>query len=540
METWFSYRKRILLSIAIALFNCSSVEKVNVPPKVFQEPYYKPLAESSSDFIFRESESDYKIRKDGHSLPVLAFSPVHYPKSVDGKLATYFEQELGLVWNLAKFTRVKIQKSAWENPEILQAECKKSGVDAIANLKVSDAENGWDFKYELVDPIDGTVFGEFDTSFKKVSPGQNGGGAWSQVFFWKTPESIISLDQKSAIVPIWDKKLELTKISQALDLSISGSVTIRSSSSETDVIWKNKKLGHTPITDLQVPEGVQEFQLSLKGKKPVTKKIQVRSGKKISLYQEWEDDKTLGSAKIVSSPEGLAVSLDGFKQGETPFFRSNLTPGVYQIELIKENVDKALVYFEGNLEVQPDKISEIALPYSSSGLLGDLEFWKASGDGGFSSHSSTEVDFRKTKNLSPGWNGVYSLPLVADELEATGIFSSPIEFGSGVVAFSFHCQGLTIGVEANKDHVNVFKFPSDGKSIGTFKYKTEDKEYGRPFSFRTNSKDKKLEVYLGQNRIWEGPIPFQGNWTLSILTRGDDFHEALPLKDLKIHYRGYK
>ncbi|TGL62881.1 LIC10124 family lipoprotein [Leptospira sarikeiensis] len=535
-----SFRNLILFSFITSLgVTCSSVQKLNEPSKLIQEPYYKPIGDSANTFIFRESETDHRIRKVGHEIPVLAFSPIDYPKSVDKKLASYFEQEISLLWKDIKYTSAKISPEVWKNKTTLNDEIKSKDVDVLVLGTVSESEIGWTFKFELKDSVDSSKFGDFELSFKRPVSSEES-GTWSQAIFWKGSDRVISLESKQTTVPVWDRKPDALKIREIVNSSVKGTLSVRASSGDTEILWKGKSLGNTPLTEVPIQEGVQEVQLVLKGKKPITKTIQVRAGKKNYLFQEWEEDRTLGSAKVISVPSGLSVSLDGYKQGETPFYRSNLTPGGYQLELLKESTDGSYVYYEGVLDVKADRLVELALPYSGQGLLGETEFWKPSGETNFSPFGPNGLEFAKKKDLPNGWNGVYSLPFIPEELELEGYFLLPVDHGNGSVAVTFHLNGISLGLVAGKEKVSVFQFPSDGKTLSTYTYLDVDKDVGRPFSFRTDLKNKKLLLYLGRDKVWEGDLPAGGLWTVSVLTRGEEFREKTPIKDLKILYKGYK
>ncbi|TGK03193.1 PEGA domain-containing protein [Leptospira langatensis] len=535
-----SFRNLKLLSLIVILGSaCSSVQKLDEPSKLIQEPYYKPIGESANVFIFRESESDFRVRKSGHEVPVIAFSPIEYPKSVDNKLASYFEQEISLIWKDIKYTNARISKDAWKSKEALSDELKKKDTDIVVFGSISESSSGWTFKFEIKDSVDDSKFGEFELSFKKPVSTEEVGN-WTQAIFWKASDRIISLETRQTTVPVWDRKPDVARIKEIVNSSVKGFLNVRASSSDTEILWKGKSLGSTPLLDIPISEGIQEIQLVLKGKKPITKTVQVRAGKKNFLFHEWEEDKTLGSAKVISVPNGLSVSIDGYKQGETPFFRSNLTPGAYQLELLKESADGSYVYYEGVLDVKPDKVAELALPYTGKDLLSESEFWKPSGENGFSAIGPKGLEFAKKKNLPNGWNGAYSLPFIPEELELEGYFLLPVDHKEGSVAVTFHFPGLSLGLEAGKEKVSIFQFPSDGRTLGTYKYKDVDKDVGRPFSFRADPKSKKLSLYLGSDKVWEGDLPAGGLWTVSVLTRGEEFREKAPLKDLKILYKGYK
>lgn len=535
-----SFRNLIIFSLITSFgLTCSSVQKLNEPSKLIQEPYYKPIGDSESVFIFRESDTDFRVRKAGHEVPILAFSPVEYPKSVDKKLASYFEQEISLIWKDVKYSNAKISPDIWKNKAGLTQELKSKDVDVLVLGSVTESDTGWTFKFELKDSVDATSYGDFELSFKRPVSSEEV-GAWNQAIFWKSSDRVISLESKQTTVPVWDRKPDLTRLKEMVSSSIKGTLTVRASSGDTEILWKGKSLGNTPLTEVPIQEGIQDIQVVLKGKKPIIKTIQVRAGKKSFLFQEWEEDRTLGSAKVITVPNGLSVSLDGYKQGETPFFRSNLTPGAYQLELLKESADGAYVYYEGVLDVKPDRLVELALPYFGYGLLSELEFWKPSGEFGFSPFGPNGLEFAKKKNLSNGWNGVYSLPFIPEELEIEGYFLLPVDHGDGSVAVTFHLNGLSLGVVAGKEKVSIFQFPSDGKTLSTYKYLDVDKDIGRPFSFKTDLKNKKLSLYLGRDIVWQGDLPAGGLWTVSVLTRGEEFREKTPIKDLKILYKGYK
>lgn len=75
-----------------------------------QEPTFKSLKEEEAIFG-AGSDTDYKIRKTGHSIPVFVLAPFKIPKEIDPKLAAFLSDEIRLILAKVKGKQVRIADS---------------------------------------------------------------------------------------------------------------------------------------------------------------------------------------------------------------------------------------------------------------------------------------------------------------------------------------------------------------------------------------------------------------------------------------------
>ncbi|AVV50516.1 MULTISPECIES: LIC10124 family lipoprotein [Leptospira] len=519
------------------LIDCSSVQKIENFNSVLQEPTFKSLKEE--EMIFGgSSDTDYKIRKIGNTIPVFTFAPIRVSDGLDSKLASFLSDEVRLIWAKVKGKQVHILDSVWKNPSQLSQELKRLNVDAVIKTDIHEISGKWIVNQKIMDPIKEIVYGTVDGSFQV--PQVEDELQANQAYYLKHGSGVLALDPKFSLVPVWEKSLSSGEIDSILKKSIQGYLSFSASSADTEVSFQGEKIGIASFRNYPLPEGLQQIQITRPGQKDVVKSLQIRSGQTISIYQEWKEDRTLGGLRILSFPEALQVALDGLKTGETPFYRSNLSPGAIQLELVRDTENGPLIYYEGQLIVEADKITEIALPYKTDNLVSEPEFWKLSGEKGFQAFSGKTLDFQNVSSLSPGWYGVFSAPFVPENMELEGIVPITSESDSGIVAISFHTPKKTISLEYEKERLSVYSFPSNGDNVGTYKFKKEDKEDGRPFRIVTDMKEKTVRLYLGYSKVLEDTFDVSGVWRISILTRGEKFSKRSPLKSLKIEYKGYK
>ncbi|WP_243401821.1 LIC10124 family lipoprotein [Leptospira ellisii] len=517
---------------------CSSVQKIENFSSVLQEPTYKALSEEEI-VQGNNSSSDYKIRKSGNNQPVFVLAPIQTPPAMDPKLSAFLGDEVRLIWAKVKGKQIRIADTIWKNPSQLASELRKSEVDAIVRTSIREAEGKWIVSQKIEDPVKEIVYGKLDASFQPPSS-QNELQA-NQVYYLKHSSGILALDPKNSLVPIWEKSLSSGEIDFILKKSIQGYLSFSASSADTEVTFQGEKIGISYFRNYPLPEGSQQIQITRPGQKDVLKTIQIRAGQTVSIYQEWKEDRTLGGIRILSFPEALQVALDGFRTGETPFYRSNLPAGALQLELLKDTENGPLVYYEGQLTVQSDKITEIALPYKAENLVVEPEFWKLSGEKGFQAFAGKTLDFQNISNLPPGWFGVFSVPFVSENLEISGTIPITSESDGGVVAVSLHTPKKTVSLEYEKERLSVYTFPSNGKDLGSYRFKKEEKEDGRPFRIVTDLKEGTVRLYLGYSKVLEDKLePASGTWRISVVTRGEKFSKRSPIRNLKIEYKGYK
>ncbi|EQA64757.1 LIC10124 family lipoprotein [Leptospira alexanderi] len=519
------------------LIDCSSVQKIENFNSILQEPTFKSLKEEEAIFG-AGSDTDYKIRKTGHSIPVFVLAPFKIPKEMDPKLAAFLSDEIRLIWAKVKGKQVRIADSGDRALGEFVETIKKLEVDAVIKTDIREVSGKWIVNQKIVDPVKDIVYGNVDGSFQ--TPQVEDELQANQVYYLKHSSGVLALDSKSSLVPVWEKSLSSGEIDSILKKSIQGYLSFSASSADTEVLFQGEKIGIASFRNYPLPEGLQQIQITRPGQKDVIKSLQIRSGQTISIYQEWKEDRTLGGLRILSFPEALQVALDGLKTGETPFYRSNLSPGAIQLELVRDTENGPLVYYEGQLTIEADKITEIALPYKTDNLVSEPEFWKLSGEKGFQAFSGKTLDFQNVSSLSPGWYGVFSAPFVPENMEVQGVIPITSESDSGIVAISFHTSKKTISLEYEKERLSVYSFPSNGDNVGTYRFKKEDKEDGRPFRIVTDMKEKTVRLYLGYSKVLEDTFDVSGVWRISILTRGEKFSKRSPLRNLKIEYKGYK
>ncbi|MCG6191745.1 PEGA domain-containing protein [Leptospira sp. FAT2] len=523
----------------LILIDCSSVQKIENFNSVLQEPVFKALKEEEA-ILGGSSDADYKIRKTGNTVPIFALAPINVPKEMDPKLASFLSDEVRLIWAKVKGRQVRITDTSWKNSSLLSQELKRLNVDAVIKTDIREVSGKWAVTQKITDPVKEIVYGTVDASFQP--PQMQDDLQANQVYYLKHGSGVLALDPKSSLVPIWEKSLSSGEIDSILKKSIQGYLSFSASSADTEVTFQGEKIGIASFRNYPLPEGLQQIQITRPGQKDIVKSLQIRSGQTVSIYQEWKEDRTLGGLRILSFPEALQVALDGFRTGETPFYRSNLAPGAMQLELVRDTENGPLVYYEGQLIVEADKITEIALPYKTDNLVSEPEFWKLSGEKGFQAFSGKTLDFQNvSSSLPPGWYGVFSAPFVPENLELEGILPISSELDSGIVAISFHTPKKTISLEYEKERLSVYSFPSTGNNVGTYKFKQETKEDGRPFRIVTDTKEGIIRLYLGYSKVLEDKFePNGGVWRISVLTRGEKFSKRSPLRNLKIEYKGYK
>lgn len=93
MRSTFSPIRFFTFSFLWILIDCSSVQKIENFNSVLQEPTFKSLKEEEA-ILGGSSDSDYKIRKTGNTIPVFVLSPIQTPEGMDSKLAAFLSDEV--------------------------------------------------------------------------------------------------------------------------------------------------------------------------------------------------------------------------------------------------------------------------------------------------------------------------------------------------------------------------------------------------------------------------------------------------------------
>lgn len=315
MRSTFSPIRFFTFSFLWILIDCSSVQKIENFNSVLQEPTFKSLKEEEA-ILGGSSDSDYKIRKTGNTIPVFVLSPIQTPEGMDSKLAAFLSDEVRLIWAKVKGKQVRIQEMSWKNPSQLSQELKRLNVDAVIKTDIREVSGKWVVNQKITDPVKEIVYGSVDGSFQ--SPKIEDELQANQAYYLKHGSGVLALDAKSSLVPIWEKSLSSGEIDSILKKSIQGYLSFSASSADTEVLFQGEKIGIASFRNYPLPEGLQQIQITRPGQKDISKSLQIRSGQTISIYQEWKEDRTLGGVRILSFPEALQVALDGLKMGETP------------------------------------------------------------------------------------------------------------------------------------------------------------------------------------------------------------------------------
>lgn len=109
-------------------------------------------------------------------------------------------------------------------------------------------------------------------------------------------------------------------------------------------------LGETPIRDKEVRLGRIELIFEKEEYYPATKVLTISNEQPIALEQDLAIKP--GALRIVSSPSGANVEIDGERKGQTPLAFAALDPGLYRIK-----VYNSLAAETKTIEVKPDGIA---------------------------------------------------------------------------------------------------------------------------------------------------------------------------------------
>ncbi|EMO26158.1 hypothetical protein LEP1GSC170_5364 [Leptospira interrogans serovar Bataviae str. HAI135] len=195
------------------LIDCSSVQKIENFNSVLQEPTFKSLKEEEA-ILGGGSDSDYKIRKTGNTIPVFVLAPIQIPEGMDSKLAAFLSDEVRLIWTKVKGKQVRIQEMSWKNSSQLSQELKRLNVDAVVKTDIREVSGKWIVNQKITDPVKEIVYGNVDGSFQ--SPKTEDELQANQTYYLKHGSGVLALDAKSSLVPIWEKSLSSGEIDSIL------------------------------------------------------------------------------------------------------------------------------------------------------------------------------------------------------------------------------------------------------------------------------------------------------------------------------------
>jgi len=103
------------------------------------------------------------------------------------------------------------------------------------------------------------------------------------------------------------------------------------------ILIDGKKTGTTPATINDLSPGTHVIDISLDGYADWKESIDIIPGKEIPLMVSLKLN--MGSLKIMSNPSNAIATIDGKEAGTTPTTQSDLKPGTYNVELLKNGYE---------------------------------------------------------------------------------------------------------------------------------------------------------------------------------------------------------
>ena len=525
----------------LIFYGCSSItnlrgvsSKMERPEVVFETPLAPEVP-----LLF--DEKDYKSRKSAKKKPFFTFAPILFPAGFNNELIAVFHQENRLFWQNTDSKEVKIPIDAWKSQENLRKEFLEQDIDSFINTDLGfDGEN-LRVRQTFIDPVNQKEYGSIEFEMAVIFPGQP--DTKSKLELFKNDNKYKVLEEIK--VPILkfvkrpDKNLQLA----LLRSTVSAHLNVTSSSSDTLFYLDGKEIGKLPIRRMMVPDGPHQISYKKPGLAAVNKKILTRSGEEVNLIHEWEDDLSVGSLKLFSFPRGLKVTWNKEMKGETPFYLYGINPGKYKMEFSKFHESKQIniPIREFDVEVDTKNTSALVFPlelYDSFSATA-VDLWQPV-QGGVNVNYSGSLTFENRSGLvieKP--KGIVSQPIIPDSLDITSAFFLPSEMGSGNVSFSLMTRNSIFTIEADKEKVFLYKFPSNGNSIAAYAYNSQVSEQDRKFRFITHKEKNTIQIYLKDTKIYEDSIDFLDTWKISILLRGNASPKVNALRYLYIQYPKY-
>jgi hypothetical protein len=209
-------------------------------------------------------------------------------------------------------------------------------------------------------------------------------------------------------------------------------------------------------------------------------------------------------------------------KGETPFFLYGINPGKYRMEFSKLHETKKtnILLREFDVEVEPKNTASLFFPMelydsfsSSASNLWQPVF------GGVNVNYTGNLSFENRSGLvieKP--KGIASQPILPDSMEISSAFFLPSEMGSGNVSFSLITKNSIFTLEAEKEKVFLYKFPSNGNSLAAYTYDPQIKDLYRAFKFVTDIDKGTIQIFLNETKIYEDTIDFLETWKMRLGT----------------------
>ncbi len=136
----------------------------------------------------------------------------------------------------------------------------------------------------------------------------------------------------------WSQKIEVNEY-KVIQLfanlqAVSASISVDSDPEGATVYLNGKSEGVTPLKIENLDAGDYLLKIEKSGFAPYTEKITISKGETVIRNITLKKAETVLS--IDSDPEGAELYLNGKDVGKTPFEQVNITPGTYNVKILKE------------------------------------------------------------------------------------------------------------------------------------------------------------------------------------------------------------
>jgi len=144
-------------------------------------------------------------------------------------------------------------------------------------------------------------------------------------------------------VPNWTSDTTVFYVGE-IPISL-GRLIVESKPKGANIYLDGKNLGITPY-DGRVPTGTHSLTLELEGYQRYSIEVNISPNKTTRIDVKLKPIIVNGIFYVTSNPSGGDVFINGFRKGVTPLTVSGLTPGSYQITVIKAGYETFVAYFE--------------------------------------------------------------------------------------------------------------------------------------------------------------------------------------------------
>jgi len=255
-------------------------------------------------------------------------------------------------------------------------------------------------------------------------------------------------------------------------------------------------------------EGKYRIEVIRRGAAPIIKDVWVRAGRSSRIFAHGV---RVSGAAVYSEPEGLRLAQDGVIRGRTPLYLSNLSPGVYGIEISRpDKKGRYEVVSEADVKVESNKpVSRVFFINYRENFSGDLlskQYWRlASEEGRVNYVPRNGLGFRSLTRLNV-WQGLVSRPFSMTDfrLDIDVVQKKGTRIAYGVMTPS---QSALVELNSGIYSVRLFNGRNPESKRRAFKALKEGEVHR--LSFVYHHKEKKLRIML------DGGTVFSGTWNPS-------------------------